>query len=157
MNGEPVSKPMRGNGLTDAGESSSLLAGEFDRVFADVPAGYIAWEEPLLRPFNTPPTPQGFQQFRRQHHVTILLAFTLIDADDHALAIDVGCFQTHCLRDAQAGSVASGQDRAVLRATDTSEKLQGLFGAQYNRQSLRLLRRRDDFLECPGRFLSETL
>ena len=90
---------------------------------------------------------QDLQQFGRQHHVAILLAFALIDADDHALAVDIGGLQANGFGDAQARRVAGGQDRAMLGAAHTVEKLEDFLRAQNDGQFLRLLGRGDDVLE----------
>jgi hypothetical protein len=52
--------------------------------------------------------------------LTTFLPFALFDSNDHPLAIDVTDFQADSLRDAQPGSVADCQDRAMLDALDTA-------------------------------------
>ena len=37
---------------------------------------------------HAPPVAQDLQQLRGEHHVAILLALALLDADDHPLAVD---------------------------------------------------------------------
>jgi hypothetical protein len=51
------------------------------------------------------------------------LPFPLLHANDHSLAVDGVGLQVDHFRDAHARSVASGQDRAVLDALRTLEKL----------------------------------
>jgi hypothetical protein len=48
------------------------------------------WEQPTLWPRRLPPSAQQVEQVWGEHDVTILAAFALLDADDHALAVDVG-------------------------------------------------------------------
>jgi hypothetical protein len=120
---------MRRNRLAYARELVGFLAGLLHRVFADVPTGDVAGKQPVAGFVHSPPSAQDLQQSGREHYVTILLAFALVDMDDHALAIDVGGFQTYRLGDAQTSSVAGSQDCAVLGAVDAAEKLQDLLRA----------------------------
>ena len=67
----------------------------------DVLARNVAREEPIGGSCHSPPVAQGFQQFRREHDVAILLALALLDTNDHAFAIDIGGLQADSLGDAQ--------------------------------------------------------
>jgi hypothetical protein len=69
------------------------------------------------------------------------LPFTLLDMDDHSLTIDIGDLQADSLRDAQSGGIAGRQDRAMLDAPHTGQKLQNFFLSQDNRQLLRFFGR----------------
>jgi hypothetical protein len=55
----------------------------------------------------------------------------------HSLTIDIGDLQADRLRDAQPGGVAGRQDRAMLDAPHTGQKLQKFFLSQDNQQLLR--------------------
>jgi len=44
------------------------------------------------------------------------LAFSLFDSNDHSFAVDISDFQAYGFGDAQPGSVADRQDRAMLEA-----------------------------------------
>jgi hypothetical protein len=103
--------------------------------------------KPKRRPFACVRT-QGFQQPRREHHVSILVALALVDAQHHALAVDVGDPQMRGLRHAQARGVGGGEDRAVLQDGDGLEEACHLVAAQDDRQPERLLGHRD-VLQCP--------
>jgi hypothetical protein len=70
---------------------------------------------------------------------TTFLSFALFDSDNHSFAIDIGDFQADSLRDAQSGSVADGQNRAMLEIPHTTQKLQNFFRTGDNRQLLGLL------------------
>jgi hypothetical protein len=56
---------MRRNRLANATESARLLASQFNRVLADVPAGDVAGKEPVAGLIHTPPSAQYFQQSGR--------------------------------------------------------------------------------------------
>ena len=116
-----------------------LLAGMLHRSLVIGSPGTIAGEEPRLGPAHAPPVAQDLQQLGRQHHVAVLLAFALLDADDHPLAVDVGGLQMNRFRDAQAGGIAGGQDGAMLEVGDAAEELQDFLGTEDDGQLLRLL------------------
>ena len=60
----------------------------------------VAGEEPVGRPGDLPVFAEQGQQPRREHHVAVLAALALADADDHALAVDVVDAEGHDLGDA---------------------------------------------------------
>src|ERR1700752_678958 len=74
-----------------------------------------ARKQPPSRPRCLPPGPQQVEQVWRYHDVTILAAFALLDADDHALAVDVGDLERDHLGGAQAGATGPAQRRLVLQ------------------------------------------
>src|SRR5215208_1300019 len=143
---------MGSNRFADARESPGLLAGEFDGTSVDWLAAYVTREQPTLRPYRPKIATKRFQQSGRQHHVTILLAFALFHTDHHALTVDIGGLQADGFGDAQAGGVASRQNRPMFSAAHAAQKVENLLRAQDYRQSLWLLRRRDDVLEAPVLF-----
>jgi hypothetical protein len=55
---------------------------------------------------HAPPVAQHRQQLRGQHHVPIVLALPLFDADHHPATVDIGRPEVDGFRDAQAGGVA---------------------------------------------------
>ena len=134
-----VTHRMRADGFADAGEPASPLARVFDRARGDRLTGDVAIEQPSPGPHHSPVATQSFQQLGREHHIAIFLTLALHDANDHAPAIDVGGLQTDGLGDAQAGSVARGQDRSVLGVSYAAEKLKYFLGAQDDGQLLWLL------------------
>src|SRR6516165_12326233 len=62
-----------------------------------------------------PPDPQQFEQLRRQHRLTILAALATLDAQQHALGINIADLERDNFRDAQPGAVGGGERRLVLR------------------------------------------
>jgi len=136
--------------LVQAGPREGLLAGLLDGVAADMAAGNQAREEPLARGPGAPPVvAQDLQQPWREHDVAVLAALALLDADDHALAVDVGRAQADGFGDAQAGGVAAGQDGVVSGAGDTAEEVHGFPGAGYDGQLAGLPRGGQDFRDVP--------
>ncbi len=47
-----------------------------------------------------PPQPQQLEELGREHGVTVLAPFALLDADQHALAVDIVCLEVCNLRHA---------------------------------------------------------
>src|SRR5215831_10233883 len=72
------------------------------------------WKQPALfrrkagvirAPPRLPPLPQQLQDLRRQHHVPVLAALRLHDADDLLLAVDVARSQPHHLTGPQPATI----------------------------------------------------
>jgi len=137
------------NRLAATRESTSFLAGKFNRASVNRLAGNIALEQPIFRPNGPPVTAQRLQQLGRQHHVAILLTLALIDTDDHTLTIDISSLQMDAFGDAKAGRIARCENRSMLWTAHTTEKVEHLLWAQDHRQSLGFLWRGDDVLKSP--------
>ena len=86
-----------------------------------------------------PPSPQQVEDLGRKHHITVLAAFRLHDADDHLLAVDVAGSQPHHFAGPQPATIRERQHRACLEARRHSQNALDLLGAQHRRQRLRLL------------------
>ena len=97
-----------------------------------------AGEQPALRSRRLPPLPQHIEQIRRQHHVAILAALPLVDADHHLGAVDVADLERHHLGGAQAAAVGKAQQQPVLEAGSGVEQAPDLLGAEHERDLLRL-------------------
>src|SRR6266436_3163235 len=128
MHGEGVPHGMRGDRFGNFANTVGFLALVLNRAPADVLARRIAGKKPVLRPFHSPPLSQDLQQPGGEHHVAVLHSLALLDPHDHALAVDGRHCKSDAFGDAQACSVAGGQDGTVLPAGDTG-KVWGFFGA----------------------------
>jgi len=114
---------MRGDRFGNFANVVGFLALMLNRGPADVLARHIAGKKPVLGPFHSPPLPQDLQQLGGEHHVAILHSLALLDPHDHALAVDgMGC-KSDGFGDAQACSVACGQNGTVLPASHAGKKL----------------------------------
>src|SRR6516162_6856729 len=116
MNCKCMPKRMRCDWFGNPANSMRLLARVPHRLPSDVTLDSIAREEPLLGLVHWPPATQDLEQLWRKHDVAIFLPLALFDSNDHSLAVDIGHFQADSLGDAQPGSVANRQDRAMLEA-----------------------------------------
>src|SRR5580700_2041289 len=155
MDRKCMSQRMRGDGFGNVAEGARVLARMLNRIFADVLLQPIAGKEPMWWFFQTPPVTEDGKQFGREHHVAILHSFALLDAQDHALAINGRGSQTNRFGDAQAGCIAGGQNYVTLGAGDGPEKFHNFFGAKNDWQFLWLLGRGDDFFKGPVLFESD--
>ena len=57
-----------------------------------------------------------YQHIRAEMLSTTFLPLALFDSNDHSLAVDIADFQADSLGDAQPGSVANRQNRAMFDA-----------------------------------------
>src|ERR1700756_2880078 len=106
------------------------------------------WKQPALiwrnagvirgRP-RLPPLPQQLQDRRRQHHVPVLAALRLHNADDLLLTVDVARSQPHHLAGPQPATIGQGQHRSHLQAHRHGQYALDLLRAQHRRQPLGLL------------------
>ena len=71
---------------------------------------------------HAPPDAQALEQHRREHRVAILAALALLDAQRHALAVDVADLQRHHFAGAQPGAVGDRQRRLVLQVAGRGDQ-----------------------------------
>src|SRR6266567_5673921 len=90
MGGEAVPQGVQRDALVDVRHLSGSVAGAVELARGHRLGRIAAREQPALRARCPPPGPQQVEQARREHDVTVLAAFALLDANDHLLAVDVG-------------------------------------------------------------------
>src|SRR5271165_4658904 len=112
---------MRCDRFGNIATSMRVLAHRFYSVPANVAADSITREEPPFGLVHSPPFAQDFEEL-----------------------------QADRLRDAQSGGVAGRQDRAMLDAPHTGQKLQNFFLSQDHRQLLRFFGRWNYFFQVPS-------
>src|SRR6266481_6134294 len=125
---------MRTDVFTTAGAVASFLAGHSYSRLADRLTGHVAGEEPDLGSLESPPVAKDLQQLRRKHHVAITLTFSLLDADDHSLAVDIGGTEMESLANAQPSCIAGGQDGLMFLPSHAGEKPDNFFRTENDRQ-----------------------
>ena len=94
-------------------------------------------------PDSLPVGAEDLQQPRGEHDVAILPALALADADDHALAVDVGGLQLGDFGDAQAGGIGGHEDGAVLDIWDGRKEASDLVRAEDDGEGAGLFDRGD--------------
>ena len=81
-----------------------------------------AWKEPELWAGELPIAAQNPQQLRREHDVTVLAAFALLNSDDLPVTVNVADLEKNDFRYAQAGGIDRRQRGTTLRLGIASRK-----------------------------------
>ena len=143
VGGEAMPKGVHRHPLVDPGRQRGGVHGAVELAGAQrlnrVEAGKqpAAVEHLALRPGHPPPGAQALEQQRRQHGVAILAPLALLDAQGHALTVDIADLQPDHLAGAQAGAVGHRQRRLVLQVAGRREQPGYLVPAQDHRQRVR--------------------
>src|SRR5207245_5458601 len=114
MDRETVTKYMWGEGFGETGATASAMTGLFDGGPCERVVWSIAGKQPGGGSAQAPPVPQDLEQFRREHHIPIPLALALLNADHHALTVEIAWAEPDRFRDPESGGVARREDGAVL-------------------------------------------
>ena len=96
--------------------------------------GKLSWEKPFLRSNLPPISAQQFQQLGGEWDVAVPITLALLDANHHALAVDVANPQMHDLADAHPGAVHGAEDDAVRKGRSRFQKPQHFCRAEDHRQ-----------------------
>ena len=118
----------RGSGFT------GLPADGQNGLAGDRAVWRVAREEPDRRSVALPVKPQHLKQLGREHHLAILAALALTDADDLPLAVDIRPSEVGELGDSQAGGVDGHQDGAVFEVAGGFKYGCNFGGTQNHRQ-----------------------
>ena len=117
MSGERVPQGVRRHARVDASPLGGFSHGAPDHLLGDgnvcPPVVHHAWEQIRLRPHPTPVLAQGLKQGLTEKHIAVSSAFTLVDMDEHAAAVDVGNFEMAQLGAAQPGRIQRHQHGPV--------------------------------------------
>ena len=97
---------MGSNRFGNGTPAACFLAGQLNRILADVPALNVAWKEPVPGLLHSPPVAQDLTQLRRQHHVAVFLTLTLVHTNDHPGAVNIRDGEANHFRDSEPGSIA---------------------------------------------------
>jgi len=101
---------MRMHGLPQVGAHPRPPTDEVDRFAPEGLSGDGSWKKPQAGLGLPPILPQEAEQLRREHHVTVLLAFALPNAQHHARTVNIRDVQVTQFRDPEAGSIERGED-----------------------------------------------
>jgi hypothetical protein len=93
----------------------------------------------------SPIATQHAEQPRRQHHVAVLAALTLLHPEQHPGAVDVSDLQSDHLRYAEPGGISRRQRHTVLQIRHACQKSRDLVRAQHHWQMPQLSRIGDAF------------
>jgi hypothetical protein len=128
VSGEAVPQHMRADALSHAAALPSLAADSLHRAGGEMILRFPGRKEPVSGGTHDPEVGlENGQQGGRQHGVTILGAFALLHAQQHALAVHVGDLERDGFGDAQSGTIAGQQDDAILEPVDVREEVLDFF------------------------------
>jgi len=131
VSGEAVAERMRGDTFAEAAAGPGIAAGGLHGAGGEMEVRPPGGEEPRTGgTVNAKVGTENFQEARREHGVTVFASLAVIDADEHALAIDAGELEGDGFGDAEAGSVAGEEDGAVFAAGDVVEELLDFVGGE---------------------------
>src|SRR3979490_2216016 len=102
-------------------------------------------KEPFLRSELPPIRAQQFQQLGGELDVAVPIPLALLDANHHALAVDVSRSQMERLADAHPGAVHDAEDDVVRKGWSRLEKPLDFCRAEDHRQMVLLAGRRKHF------------
>src|SRR3989442_4408434 len=121
---------MWGKGFGEASASPRTVARLLHGATADRVGGRMAGKQPRAGSAQAPPVPQHLEQLWREHHIPIPLAFALLDANHHALTVDIAGAEPDRFRDPESGGVARRQDGAVLGGRHAIERANHFVGTE---------------------------
>src|SRR3954453_18710694 len=114
VGGEAVPQGVQRYALVDLGPLGCSMTDAIELARRHRLHAVASWKQPAVRSCRPPPGTQQFEQKRREHHVAVFAAFALLDANDHALAVDVSDLERDHLGGAQACAISHAQRRLVL-------------------------------------------
>ncbi len=144
MGGKRVPQRVRRDPTAEPRRLGRHVADAVELTHRDGPQRILAREKPAPRSALQPPRPQQLQKLRRKHGMPILAALAHLDADQHALGIDVADPQHDDLAAAQTGAVGDAERGLVLetRAGGGLDQLADLIRRKDPRQLPRIVRAR---------------
>src|ERR1700692_1269488 len=114
MSREAVAKRMQRDGLAQPRGFRGLLEQPAKLTRGQRPMITATWKQPALFHYDAgvmsarsllPPLPQQIEDLRRQHHIPVLAALRLHDADDLLLTVNVTRSQPHHLAGPQPATI----------------------------------------------------
>lgn len=128
--------------LADAGFAFGLPIDFLETTFGQGFRQATARKEPDGRPIHFPVRAQLRQQRLGQERVAVFVAFALFDSDGHALAVDIGDFQTNDFAQTQPGVVSGHEHDAVFGIWGGGEEVPDFLDTQDFGQTLGVSARR---------------
>src|SRR3954462_14538737 len=95
-----------------------LPTGPVDGERGDRSVRALTRKQPRAWAGTLPIIPEQLEQSRRQHDIAVFAALTLLDPDDHPLAVDGRRCEADGFGDPQTSCVADGQSHAVFQVFD---------------------------------------
>ena len=137
-----VAQGMDAAALADPGFAFGVPVNFFETTFGQGFLQTTTREEPDGRPVHFPVFAQLGQERLGQERVAVFVSFALFDADHHALAVDVGDFETNNFAETQSGVIRGHQQGAVFGILSGRKEVLDFLNAQDFGQSLGVSARR---------------
>ena len=126
MSGEAMAERMRGDPFAEAAAGPGIAAGSLHGAGGEMEVRTPGGKEPGTGgAVDAKVGTENFQEAGGEHGVTVFASLAVIDADEHALAIDAGELEGDGFGDAEAGSVAGEEDGAVFAAGAKTYQITG--------------------------------
>ena len=116
MGRKAVPQRVQGDALVDLRQLGRHVADAVQLACGHGVDRVLAWKQPGARPADAPPLAQDIEQHRRQHCEAILAPLALLDAEQHARAIDIGDLQRDNLGGPEPRAIGDAQRRLILGA-----------------------------------------
>jgi hypothetical protein len=131
--GKRVTQTVRGGPFIQAGQFPGLLTGALHQTRTDVAVRTPGGEQPLSgRADDAKVGAQGVQQNRRQGGVAVFSALAVLDAQEHALAFDVGDFEGDGFGNTQPGAETDHEGGTILDAGNVLKEAADVVGAGHH-------------------------
>lgn len=140
MGSTTMAQAVRGKAFGDAGSLGSLPTGEPDRVGADGDVGANSFHGARKQkgggPHPAPVDAQSLQQLGAQRNLAVAAALALVNADHHALTVDVLYLQPTEFGPACGGGIQGHEQRPVIEIAGRVDQSGYFLRAEHGGQSL---------------------
>src|SRR5215469_4700011 len=138
MGGTTVPETVWRQVFADAGLLGGLATSQPDDVGGDGDVGAFAGDGAGKQVgLGLPPAPveaQAFQQFRTQGHIAVAAALALVNADHHALTVDVTDLETAKFGTSHGGGIQGHEQGAVIEIVCRIDEPRHFLRAEYDGQ-----------------------
>jgi hypothetical protein len=130
MGGKAMTKGMKRDAFLDADRLLGPLEDALEAVTIEALVGQRILEEPAPGTALLPVHTQRLKKLLGEHHVAIFHSLALLDADDHAFAVDVADTKTSDFPEAKARGVYDQEHHSVLEVLHSLENENNLLQAE---------------------------
>src|SRR5713101_5556586 len=135
MRGKAVAQRVRMHAVREPSPPGSSFTGMVDHLRSDgaiAGMSMSAREQPYagFSPQSVPVPPEFVEQLGAEQHIAVFAAFTALDVNHHALAVDVTHFQAREFGTPKSGSVERHQQSAMQRRASCIDESRHFFLAE---------------------------
>eukprot|EP01137_Pigoraptor_chileana_P001308 Opistho-2@38752 len=146
MRREAMAQGVRADALADAGDLGGFLNRAMqlpgrDRIGATAPRKQPAMgQHDVASLALAPPHPEQLKQLRREHGIAVLASLALLDADQHAGAVDIIDLEVRDLRHTQPRAIGDTERGLVLDPRRCFQQLRRFIDTEHIGQLARITR-----------------